>query len=776
MCGALNITVTGRVQGVGFRPFIFALADKYHLKGTAQNNLDGVIIHAEGDSGQLKNMIEEMQQSPPRLAKINQITVRETARKGYTDFTIISSDNKGNGIPWMPADAAICHDCKTEMDDPSNHRYQFPFINCTQCGPRYTIIRDVPYDRPYTTMKEFTMCPRCYEEYGDPKNRRHHAQPTCCPACGPVLALYDHNGSCLNINTQAKKMTLDFLKKGKIVALKGIGGYHLACDPFQPQTVARLRQLKRRPTRPLAVMMTSIDCAKQYCWITKQEEERLLSPEMPIVILQKKEGVAIPDVISPGLTTLGVMLPYTPLHHLLLDAELPCLVMTSANTSGLPICYKDDPVLDDLKNLADYVLTHNRPIHRPVDDSVVQCDGDETFFVRRGRGYMPEPLKTTGNVDQIIALGGDQKSAYAIGKHQHIYLSPHVGDVENEEMIHFLEDHIRHEQEWLHSESTCVAFDKHPLYETAKIAQTMLGEKISVQHHHAHHVSCMEDNALEEDCLGIILDGTGFGEDGHVWGFEFLYGNARSVTRLGHLTYTPLPGGDRAVKQPWRTAVGMLLHYWPEEGERIAAELFPDRRKEINVISQMVVNDINSPLAGTCGRLFDAVSAILGICSVSTYEGEAAMKLADGLGGTDFPDDDEKTYPYRITSNDHGYELDVSAMILAIIQEKCQGRSIQEISRRFHQTVVSCCVHMTLAIAAKRPELNRSVVLSGGSFQNNYLRKHLQRHLEKRDFQVYTHKQVPCHDGGLALGQMIIASAARQQRSRAKTREIKKKS
>ncbi|WP_370640458.1 carbamoyltransferase HypF [Salipaludibacillus sp. CUR1] len=757
---ALKITVTGRVQGVGFRPFIYSLAKKYGLKGTVQNNLDGLLIHVEGDKSRLRNLADEVRHSPPRLAKVANITIQEAAPSGLDEFRIVPSENEGEAVPWLPADAAVCELCTAEMNDPADGRHNFPFINCTQCGPRYTIIQGLPYDRPLTAMKDFPMCLSCKEEYEDPGNRRHHAQPVCCPACGPRLSLINHAGQRLSENAHAISQTIEFLKKGKITAIKGIGGYHLACDPFQTPAVARLRQLKRRPQRPFAVMVKSVEAAREFCSITKNEEQLLSSLEMPIVILRRKVGCSLPNILSPGLSTLGVMLPYTPLHHLLLSGDLPCLVMTSANTSGLPISYRDDSQ-SDLNNLCDYLLTHNRPIERPVDDSVVQWDGEEIIFLRRARGYVPEPVTSKLNVNNILAIGGDQKNTFAIGKEHYIYLSPHIGDVESEEMIHSLEDTLCHYKNWLQSEPECIAFDKHPLYETASLEKKLPGIKVPVQHHHAHHVSCMEDNSLVEPCLGIILDGTGYGEDGHIWGFEFLYGNADSVERLGHLSYTPLPGGEKAVREPWRTAAGMLLHYWPEEGRKLAADLFPEQTGDLDVISRMVANGINSPLAGTCGRLFDAVSAILGICTISTYEGEAAVKLADVIDGTAVTDHEEETYPFRlITSQGHGHLLDFSAMIYEIIQEKKQGLATRNIIHKFHQTIVSSSVQTILSVIAERPELNRTVVLSGGSFQNNYLRKEVKRQLRKKGFTVFTHKQIPCHDGGLSLGQLTIAAQA----------------
>lgn len=758
MYKAIKIIVKGRVQGVGFRPFIYSLSKKYRLNGTVQNNLDGVIIIAEGEEVQLDKMVQEIKIYPPKLAKINEIMIHQIPLADYKKFTIIPSQKNGESIAWIPADAAICEHCLEEMKDPHNRRFQYPFINCTQCGPRYTIINRLPYDRSNTAMKEFTMCHDCKVEYEDPANRRHHAQPICCPNCGPTVTLYNQGGKSLAENKSAITQTIDLIKQGKIVAIKGIGGFHLACDAYQERAVNQLRHRKKRPQKPLAIMVKSLEAARNLCYISAQEEKLLTSPEMPIVVLQRKREGVLQQNISPGLSTLGIMLPYTPLHHLLFENnELECIVMTSANPSGLPILYKAAH-LEHLQNICDYILTHNRKIDFPIDDSVVQYDGENTIFVRRARGFVPEPLKTTANVEHIIALGGNQKNTFAVGKQNQIVMSPHVGDLENEEMIASFEEQLHHYQEWLGIKEPYQAVDKHPLYASASISKRFNRKAISIQHHHAHHVSCMEDNGVKEPCIGIILDGTGYGEDGHIWGFECLYGNANSFERLGHLQYTPLPGGEKAVKEPWRNAVGMLLYCWPQEGEELCMKLFPERSKEITIIEQMIVHHINTPLAGTCGRLFDAISAILGICSISTYEGEAAIKLSDYMNEAELESTDA-VYSFHLKTNrQNQFQLDLSPMIYQIIQDKFQQQSIIKIIQKFHRTIVSCCVQMVLKVVRNRQDLNRAVVLSGGSFQNVFLAREIRKELQKEGFNVYTHKQVPCHDGGLSLGQIIIAA------------------
>ncbi|WP_318183308.1 carbamoyltransferase HypF [Metabacillus idriensis] len=758
MYKAIKVIVKGKVQGVGFRPFIYYLSKKYHLNGSVQNNLDGVIILAEGEEGQLEKMVDEIKRNPPKIAKINEINIYQIPLAHYKKFTIIPSRKNGDSIPWIPCDAAICEKCLEEMNDPYNRRFQYPFINCTQCGPRYTIINRLPYDRSDTTMKEFPMCHDCKVEYEDPMNRRHHAQPICCSDCGPTVTLYNQGGKSLAGNQLAITKTVDLIKQGKIVAIKGIGGFHLACDAYQEKVVDQLRLRKKRPQKPLAIMVKSIEVARNLCFVSSQEENLLTSPEMPIVILKRKREGVVPPNISPGLSTIGVMLPYTPLHHLLFENhKLECIVMTSANPSGLPMLYSDDH-LEHLQNICDNILTHNRKIDFPIDDSVVQCDAENAIFVRRARGFVPEPLKTTSNVDHIIALGGNQKNTFSVGKQNNIVMSPHVGDLENEEMIDSFEEQLHHYKEFLGVKEKYVAIDKHPLYASTAIAKKLNRKIISIQHHHAHQVSCMEDNGLNEPCLGIILDGTGYGEDGHIWGFEFLYGDAKSYERLAHLQYTPLPGGEKAVKEPWRNAVGMLLYYWPQEGKELCMELFPERLTEINIMEQMIVHQMNTPMAGTCGRLFDAISAILGICSISTYEGEAAIKLSEYMNRTELKNTNEM-YSFHIKTNIlNQLQLDLSPMFFQIIQDKIQQQSITAIVQKFHNTLVSCCVQMVLKVVRNRPDLNRTVVLSGGSFQNVFLTREIQKGLQKEGFNVYTHKHVPCHDGGLSLGQIIIAA------------------
>lgn len=760
MYQALNIIVKGKIQGVGFRPFVYNLSKKYDVNGTVQNNVGSVSIIIEGEEEKLYKMIHELTKNSPNLSKITDLKIQKIPPNYYQDFTILQSkEGEYSTTLDITLDAAICEICLEEMMNPQNRRFQYPFINCTQCGPRYTIIHHFPYDRAYTTMEKFPMCPDCQNEYNNPNNRRHHAQPICCPNCGPTLNLLNTKGERIANNLLAIAKTTELLKCGKIISIKGIGGYHLVCDASQEKAIDLIRNRKKRPQKPFAIMVRSLEVARKFCHISSDEADLLTSLEKPIVLLQKKYENSLPNNIAPGLSKLGVLLPYTPIHHLLFEnQELECLIMTSANGSGFPIYYKDSDY-EVLRELCDYTLTHNREIIHPIDDSVIQHNGQHTVFIRRARGFAPEVIASNINVSNIIAYGGNQKNAFAIGKQKDIILSPQIGDLDNEQMMNSFNKQLQCLKEWYNVDEKYIAVDMHPLYATTIFAKQSKSEIIQVQHHHAHHVACMAEHNLNEPCLGIILDGTGYGKDGHIWGFEFLYGDAKNIRRLGHLKYTPLPGGDKAVKEAWRNAVGMIFSALKEDGNRYATQLFPEKSNEIHVIEQMILKQLNTPMAGTCGRLFDAVSAILGICTSSTYEGEAAIKLSDYLTIDTINRKTKNVYPFKIIENDQmEFEIDMSAMIRQIIIDKLTHKSLIQIIEKFHQTIVESCVKLILIIVEKFPHINRNIVLSGGSFQNNYLSIEITNQLQEEGFQVYTHQKIPCHDGGLAIGQLLIAA------------------
>ncbi|WP_075980407.1 carbamoyltransferase HypF [Bacillus massilinigeriensis] len=754
---AIKITVKGRVQGVGFRPFIFQLADEYGIKGTVQNNMDGVKIYAEGDGKAIEDFVASIQSKSPRLSRIDQVEVIEVAFSGFQIFSIIPSERTGKSSLVIPIDSAVCDDCLDEMRDPKNFRYRYPFINCTQCGPRYTIIEALPYDRPYTVMKEFDMCNECKDEYEDPMNRRHHAQPIACGTCGPEVCLKTMKGEVVAKQEEAMSMASSLLHKGKIIAIKGIGGYHLACDAFNDIAVSTLRERKGRPSRPLAVMAATVNVVKEICLVSDQERDVLKSPEAPIVIMNKKRDSGLADGLAPGLNTIGVMLPYTPLHHLLFDeGEITVLVMTSANPSGLPMLYQDEEAFSYLDGIADYVLSNTRGILHPLDDSVVQFIDGKMAFLRRSRGYVPDPMVTNQPIHGVVALGPQQKNTFAIGRHEQIFIGPHIGEMENLEVVNHFQHEFHHLMKWMGIQAETIAVDMHPGYMTSELAEKMEGEVIPVQHHHAHMVSCMEDNGINDTAFGIILDGTGYGEDGHIWGFEILYGDASSYKRLAHLKYTHLPGNEKAINEPWRNATAMLVDYFGDYGRQLAERLFHNKVYEIEILTKMINKELNSPLAGTCGRLFDAVSAILGICEVATYDGEAAIRLSEQMieGASVEP------YPYEMVQNsDSELEIiDFGPSLLSIVKERLNGVSIKTIVQKFHETIVAICVDRIVSLSKKNPDLHKNVVLSGGSFHNPFLSKEIANRLRDKEFQVFTHERVPCNDGGLSLGQLIIAA------------------
>lgn len=794
---AMLVTVTGRVQGVGFRPFLFGLAERYAVNGTVQNNMDGIRMEAEGTREALQELLAAIRREAPRLARVDEIRAVPLPVEGRTGFRIAESSRKGTSSLVVPVDAGICPDCLAEMKDPANRRYRYPFITCTQCGPRYTIIRGLPYDRPFTSMSGFPMCAACRAEYGDVTDRRHHAQPIACPECGPRLTLYameeaapmgesagawagsagsgaEAGRTVLAEADEAVQLCVRLLRQGAIVAVKGIGGYHLACDAASGEAVARLRERKRRPTRPLAVMAADVETARQAAVLGSRELRLLASPEAPIVVARKAEAWPLAEGVAPGMATVGLMLPYTPLHVLLTE-ELPFLVMTSANPSGQPILYRDDEAFTYLGGIADYVLAHNRDILHPLDDSVVQVVDGQTDILRRSRGYAPDPLVLPIDLTGIAGLGGQQKNTFALGRGSQLFIGPHIGDMDSVETQEHWKKELAHFIKLLGAEPQQTAADLHPGYETGRLSREMGLEAIYVQHHHAHLVSCMADNGLqpEEEVYGLILDGTGYGPDGCIWGFEALAGSAAGWRRLGHLRYTPLPGGEKAVREPWRNAVGMLTALFPEQALSWGERLFPGKHRELPVIARMAAAGMNSPQAGTCGRLFDAVSAILGLVTVSGYDGEAAIRLSELAAFAGEVNCLPFGYTVRDMGGEHPLELDMSQTVHHVVEERLAGLSAADIALRFHETVAQAAVELLLRAVEKdgrtgpASTLASKVMLSGGSFHNPYLATRIPALLRSRGLEPYRHRLVPSGDGGLSLGQLVVAAfAGGENRSR----------
>ncbi len=756
---AVKMTVSGRVQGVGFRPLVFQLAKELHLNGTVQNNMDGVKIYLEGDVEKLQRFQALIANRVPRLSKIDSIVVEAVVPQYKQDFTIIESERSGTSMLVIPIDSAVCDECLKEMHDPMNFRYHYPFINCTQCGPRYTIIEELPYDRPYTTMKSFPMCPDCKQEYEDQENRRHHAQPIACPTCGPKVQLLNSDGTIID-EDQPIIQAIKRLKQGKIIAIKGIGGYHLCCDAQNEQAVRLLRERKKRPQRPLAVMVSSIEAVRRFAELGNEEEKLLRSPEAPIVILSKTKNNTLAASVAPGMRTIGTMLPYAPLHHLLFeDPSLSCLVMTSANPSGMPILYQDDKAQAYLEGIADYLLIHNREILHPLDDSVVQLTDGKVDFLRRSRGYVPDPFVTELDVSGIVAFGGQQKTTFTIGRNQQIFVGPHIGDLENIETIQHFQQEFAHLFKWIDTPKNLAVVDAHPGYMVHTIAKEYrFAEEIEVQHHHAHMAACMEEHKIIGKAYGIILDGTGYGLDGNIWGFEIYYGDAVQFDRLAHLQYTPLPGGEKCILEPWRNAAAMLISLHGEEGAALANSIFPDKTDEIDILRNMIDRKINIIEAGTCGRLFDAVSALCGITKIASYDGEAAIRLAE------LADMHQEWLPYSFAFDNSNECLTItfSAMLKEIAADVLAGVDVRIISSRFHETVVQAIVSAIGILQGKSPKTTKNIVLSGGSNHNRYLRKRLAEELNKRSLIVFFPEKVPCNDGGLSYGQLVVAAARRR--------------
>lgn len=752
---AREIRIVGRVQGVGFRPFVFRIAHETGISGTVQNNMDGVFIHAEGNESVLKKFVHKLKNELPPLAKINEITMKDVPPNGINSFEIIASEKKGSSSLIIPVDAATCSTCEEEMGSVTDKRFRYPFINCTNCGPRYTIIESLPYDRPVTTMKNFKMCSYCEGEYSDPINRRHHAQPIACRVCGPRLA-YKKTGSMKHSLTgeKALQQSIKDLKRGKIVAIKGIGGYHLACDGENEIAVQELRRRKKRPNKPFAVMARDIAAVKKVAKCNKREAKLLLSPEAPIVLLDVVDHSRLAPSVFPHLNTVGIFLPYTPLHHLLME-EFKFLIMTSGNLSGEPMMYEDEVLNQRGSFLVDSILVHNRPILRPIDDSVVELRKGFVHFYRRARGYVPDPVNVPVSVDGIISLGAQLKNTFTFGREKQLFVGPHNGDLENvaainqskKTMVEFLQLTGIEKKLWV--------VDKHPNYPHRDWIGSSSLPVYEVWHHHAHMVACMADNQLplEEECIAVILDGTGYGMDEKIWGFEWLVGNVYDFTRIAHVKYQPLPGGEAAIRDTWRQAAAWLIHTMGEKGLDIANELFQGRKEELTWIKLMVEQQLQITWAGTCGRLFDMVSAILDCCTTSTYEGEGAIRLSELVRGKS-PKRDYYSYHFDMVEGIRTFNPD--DMLTEITVDVLQKIKKQTIALKFHETLVKVIVEECTRIA-KEQGLTK-IVFSGGSMHNSFLEKELRVRMTECGLKPYFHQTIPCNDGGISFGQATIAA------------------
>jgi len=761
---ARRLDVRGVVQGVGFRPFVYRLAHSYKLTGWVRNTSWGVELEVEGDEQALERFAEALRQESPPLAHIESVDVREVAPNGYDDFVILASQPQAGAYQLVSPDIATCADCRREIFDPADRRYHYPFTNCTNCGPRFTIIEDVPYDRPRTTMRAFRMCPACQREYDDPLDRRFHAQPNACPVCGPHLTLVNRDGEVI-----AKEDALDhavmMLRAGHIVAIKGLGGYQLACDATNAEIVALLRQRKHRPHKPLAVMIADLDAANMHVALTDAERDLLSSPNAPIVLVLRKSNTAIAAQVAPGQRYLGVMLPYTPLHHLLLAAVGFPLVMTSGNLSEEPIARDNDEALRRLGAIADGFLMHNRDIYARYDDSVWFAPASGPQPIRRARGYAPSPVRLPFEMRPILACGAELKNTFCLTRDRYAFLSQHIGDMENLETFEHYQETVALYRRLFHVAPEIVAYDMHPDYMATHYGREQNGEKIAVQHHHAHLAACLADNGIAEPAIGVIWDGTGYGLDGCIWGGEFLVGDGRGFQRAAHLQYLPLPGGDRATIKPYRVA--LAYHQALAGDDTLPESLTSIPAVERQALRQMIGRGINTPLTSSAGRLFDAVSSLLGVCRETSYEAQAAIEMEMIAE----PDSDAVAYSWGYAETDavqswgvvrpwvsRNLELGLASLWAGLERDLAEGHTIAHIAWRFHFTVAAMIADTCGRLRAETG-LDR-VALSGGCFQNRLLLEFVVPRLQAMGFQVLLHRQIPCNDGGLALGQAVIAHYA----------------
>jgi len=760
---ARHISVSGVVQGVGFRPFVYNLAQRLNLCGWVLNNSGGVEIEVEGTVEALEQFSSALRAESPPLAHIAALTAHSMPPSGYTRFEIRHSERQGGRYQLISPDVATCADCLHELLDLNDRRYRYPFINCTNCGPRFTIIGDIPYDRPNTTMRVFPMCPDCQQEYDDPANRRFHAQPNACPVCGPHIWLTDATGFPLvgdethADNDRVLSHTRELIRAGKIVAIKGLGGFHLACDATDAGAVRTLRARKRRPHKPLAVMFPTLAEVNQHCIVSPAEESLLASHKCPIVLLERRPGSAVVEEVAPHNCTLGVMLPYTPLHHILLrDIDRP-LVMTSGNLSEEPIAQDNDEALRRLGSLADAFLFHNRDIYSRYDDSVwhvvsLKTEPELAQPLRRARGYAPFPIRLPFPVRPILATGAELKNTFCLARDEYAFLSQHIGDMENLETLEHFETTLALYRHLFRLEPEFIAHDTHPDYLATKFAMGHSPSAIPVQHHHAHVAACLAENGwgLDEGAvIGVALDGTGYGEDGAIWGGEWLVGDYRDFQRAAHLEYLPLPGGDAAIRQPWRIAAAYV--YTLLGNEAVPEALVPAAWG--SMFYRQIERRINTPLTSSMGRLFDAVSALLGICVEATYEAQGAIELEQisrPFDGT-FPD----PYPLAMEGSDGQYVLHLRPLLAALLEEVRAETPVPEVAWRFHGTVARMIERVCCQLRDKTGL--QTVALSGGCFQNRLLTQLVVPLLKEAGFRVLLHRQVPCNDGGLSLGQAVIA-------------------
>ncbi len=764
-----SIHVRGIVQGVGFRPFVYTLAQRFGLTGWVRNTSAGVEIEVEGPASALQDFVQALQREHPPLARLDEIRVKEHEPHGFTHFAIVPSESQPEAFQPISPDVGICPDCLRELFEPQDRRYRYPFINCTHCGPRFTIVRDIPYDRPNTTMAAFAMCPACSAEYHDPRARRFHAQPVACPQCGPQVWLETEGEREEDAprGAEALRLAQQWLLDGRIVAIKGLGGFHLACDATNAAAVSELRRRKLRVDKPFALMMPDLSTVEQHCFLGETERRLLESPQRPIVLLERRPESNVALEVAPGQTTLGVMLPYTPLHYLLFAGEsvpatltaLPPLVMTSGNLSEEPIATDNEEARARLGSLADAFLMHDRPIHIRCDDSVLRVvrRGDtfqeSPYLLRRSRGYAPDPVRLPGELPPILAVGPELKNTFCLTRQHYAFLSHHIGDMENYETLRSFEDGVAHFERLFRIAPQAIAHDLHPDYLSTRYAQRRAQRDnlplLGVQHHHAHIAACLADNGLPGDrpVIGLAFDGTGFGPDGAIWGGEVLLADYHGFERLYHLTYFPLPGGDAAIRCPARSALALLWALDMEWGE----DLPPVRSltaEERRLLRLQLERRLQAPLTSSMGRLFDAAAALAGGRQRVNYEAQAAIEFEAAA-------DPSESGAYRFEIRED--RIEVGAAFRALLDDVHRDLPLGRISARFHNGLVNGIRAICNEIRMKTGA--REVALSGGVWQNRIVLTGTIAALEADGFRVYIHSQVPTNDGGVALGQAMVAAA-----------------
>ena len=764
----IRININGQVQGVGFRPTVYRYAKDNSLAGWVTNTSQGVLIEVEGKQDNIDEFVQQLKEHPPAQARIDEIDIAAVELKKESDFKILPSIANSEIDTQISPDIATCPDCVQELFDSKDRRWEYPFLNCTNCGPRFSIMKNIPYDRSNTTMAEFEMCCLCQNEYDEVTNRRFHAQPNACSDCGPEVELVASRSSLVACkNKEAIGKAIELLGQGKIVAVKGLGGFHLVCDANNEKAVADLRERKYREDKPFAVMAKDIAVVKEYCYFSSQEEELLQSTRRPIVLLRKRDDCAIAASVAPGNKHLGFMIPYTPLHHLLFGEKIKVLVMTSGNVSDEPIAYKNEDAFNRLEEIVDCFLFHNRDVHIRCDDSVTRilplvtvANKQAEYIIRRSRGYVPQPIIIPVTIKkEILACGGHLKNTFALAKGNKVYLSHHIGDLENWETLNAFENGITHFQNVFQIKPKIVVHDLHPEYLSTKYAAKLCTQDktlqfIGVQHHHAHIASCMADNGLtDRKVIGVAFDGTGYGSDNAIWGGEILLADYSSYKRVAHLEYLPLPGGDQAIKEPWRMAAMYLYNTYGDDFTKLNIS-FLDRfdKQQGQVIKQMADRRINSPLTSSIGRLFAAVSSLIGVRDNINYEGQAACELEMLITGKA-----NGSYEYQLDLKEGMYIIKPQGIIKGIVADLKEHVKPEVIAYKFHITIVKLIVALCLLLREDTGLCEAA--LSGGVFQNMFLLEHTYKELVGNNFKVYIHNQVPTNDGGLSLGQTMIASA-----------------